>query len=108
MGDWLRKEDLIRLVTKGIEGKTHRYKLLVKRVPEKEVGLIINRLFYEINHALLNKRAVVISNFGKFTVARSKRTLYRNPHTKKIFNMRRKYRVKFKVASNVKKLVGEL
>lgn len=108
--DCLTKRDLIDLVAKGVKDKVkvfdRRYaRRPFRRVSEEIIKIIVDRTFYEINHACLEKKSVVISNFGKFYLIKIKARAYFSPFIKKIIQKPAKWRVKFRSANRVRKLM---
>lgn len=103
----MNKNDLIRIIAKDTKDKAHKYQRIRKGVSQGNVRLIVNKLFYEINKALLNKKKVIISDFGTFSVYKSNRTVGYDYQAKRVMQVPRVWRIKFKPGRHIKKMIKD-
>lgn len=68
---------------------------------------IINNIFKCINTALIRRRTVIINNFGKFTIVRSNIKGVYDFKLKKRIPWEGKYKIIFKAAPAVERLLNE-
>jgi nucleoid DNA-binding protein len=85
----LIKADLVESVSQALN------------IPFPQTAKMVDRLFYEINHALIKKQSVSINNFGVFKVLKAKPRTARDLYANKIVHIPARYRVKFKMSKRV-------
>ena len=74
-------------------------------MPKTKVAMVYDELFELIGDALAKDEKVAVPNFGTFLVAKREARKGRNPATGKPINIKASKTVRFKVSTNLKKLL---
>jgi len=85
----MNKSDLVENVSQAL---TMPYTTALK---------VVDRFLYEINHALIDHKDIIIHNFGVFKVVKAKARMARNPRENKTIQVPAKFRVRFSISKNV-------
>lgn len=87
--------------------------LLIKRVrdrtkvPLPTTAKVVNAFLYELNHALLRRERVLLTQVGVFKVTKDNRQIVKSGLTGKTYPIPTRLTIKFKPSKTVRRLLNE-
>ena len=91
------KEDLIRSLSEELVGK----------INYTQAKQYMDTMLICLEKVLLDKKKLMIRNFGRFVLHKKKERIGRNPKTKKEYKIAKRYAVTFYPAKNLKQSINE-
>ena len=91
------KEDLIRRLSEELVGK----------ISYAQAKQYMDTMLICFEKVLLDKKKLMIRNFGSFVLRKKKERMGRNPKTKEEYKISKRYAITFYPAKNLKQSIAE-